>query len=86
MRPSGTLSQTAPDFNRIEIPRHSTSTRQLEVKKTLCNLVHTQLYVYNLTSYDQEYNEQPIYELAFQYSEDSESDTSILQNLYRIYL
>ena len=27
-------------------------------------------------SYDQEYNEQPIYELDFQYSEDSESDTT----------
>ena len=40
----------------------------------------------NLMSYNQEYNEQPIYELDFQYSEDSESDTIILQNLYRSYL
>ena len=37
-------------------------------------------------SYNQEYNEQPIYELDFQYSEDSVSDTTILQNLYRSYL
>ena len=37
-------------------------------------------------SYNQEYNEQPIYELDLQYSEDSESDTTILQNLYRCYL
>ena len=32
-------------------------------------------------SHDQEYNEQPIYELDLKYSEDSESDTTILQNL-----
>ena len=31
-------------------------------------------------------NEQPLYELDLQYSEDSESDTIILQNLYRCYL
>ena len=37
-------------------------------------------------SYNQEYNEQPIYELDLQYSEDSESDTTILQDLYRCYL
>ena len=42
--------------------------------------------VYNMMSYNQEYNEQPIYELDFQYSDDSESDTTILQNLYRSYL
>ena len=42
--------------------------------------------IYNLMSYNQEYNEQPIYELDLQYSEDSESDTTILQNLYRSYL
>ena len=42
--------------------------------------------IYNLMSYDQEYNEQPIYELDFKYSEDSESDTTIQQNLYRSYL
>ena len=42
--------------------------------------------IYNLMSYNQEYNEQPLYELDFQYSEDSESDTTILQNLYRCYL
>ena len=42
--------------------------------------------IYNLKSYyNQEYNEQPVYELDFQYSEDSESDT-ILQNLYCSYL
>ena len=28
--------------------------------------------IYNLMSYDQEYNEQPVYELDFQYSDDSE--------------
>ena len=32
--------------------------------------------IYNLMSYNQEYNEQPIYELDFQYSEDSESDNT----------
>ena len=42
--------------------------------------------VYNLMSYNQEYNEQPVYELDFHYSEDSESDTTILRNLYRSYL
>ena len=42
--------------------------------------------IYNLMSYNQEYNEQPIYELDFQYSEDSESDTTILQNIYCSYL
>ena len=42
--------------------------------------------IYNLMSYNQEYNEQPLYELDFQYSEDSESDTTILQNLYCSYL
>ena len=42
--------------------------------------------IYNLMSYIQEYNEQPVYELDLQYSEDSESDTTILQNLYRSYL
>ena len=42
--------------------------------------------IYNLLSYGQEFNEQPIYELDLQYSEDSESDTLILQNLYRSYL
>ena len=42
--------------------------------------------IYNLMSYNQEYNEQPIYELDLQYSDDSESDTTILQNLYRSYL
>ena len=42
--------------------------------------------IYNLMSYDQEYNEQPLYDLDFQYSDDSESDTTILQNLYRNYL
>ena len=31
--------------------------------------------IHNLMSYTQEYNEQPVYELDFQYSEDSESDT-----------
>ena len=35
-------------------------------------------------SYNQEYNEQPVYELDFQYSEDSESDNTILQNIYRM--
>ena len=42
--------------------------------------------IYNLLSYGQEFNKQPIYELDLQYSEDSESDTLILQNLYRSYL
>ena len=42
--------------------------------------------IYNLMSYNQEYNEQPLYELDLQYSDDSESDTTILQNLYRCYL
>ena len=42
--------------------------------------------IYNLMSYNQEYNEQSVYELDFQYSEDSESDTTIVQNLYRCYL
>ena len=42
--------------------------------------------IYNLISYNQEYNEQPLYELDFQYSENSESDATILQNLYRSYL
>ena len=37
-------------------------------------------------SYNQEYNEQLVYELDFQYSEDSESDTTILQNIYCSYL
>ena len=37
--------------------------------------------IYSPMSYNQEYNEQPLYELDFQYSEDSESDTTILQNL-----
>ena len=37
-------------------------------------------------SYNQEYNEQAIYELDFQYSQDSESDATILHNLYRSYL
>ena len=36
--------------------------------------------------YNQEYNELPVYELNFQYAEDSESDTIILQNLYRSYV
>ena len=40
--------------------------------------------IYNLMSYNQEYNEQPIYELHFQYSQDSESDTEILQNLSQL--
>ena len=43
-------------------------------------------YTYNSESYNQEYNEQPLYELDFQYSEDSESDTTNLQILYRCYL
>ena len=42
--------------------------------------------IYNLMSYNQEYKEQPVYELDFQYSEDSEANTGILQNLYRSYL
>ena len=42
--------------------------------------------IYNLTSHKQEYNEQAIYELDFQYSEDSEEDKTLLQNLYRSYL
>ena len=42
--------------------------------------------IFNLMSYNQEYNEQTIYELDFQYSEDSKSDTTILQSLYRSYL
>ena len=42
--------------------------------------------IYNLMSYNQEYNEQPIYELDLNYSEDSETDTTTLQNLYRSYL
>ena len=33
-------------------------------------------------SYNQEYNKQPLYELDFQYSEDSESDTTILSEGY----
>ena len=37
-------------------------------------------------SYNQENNKQPIYELELQYSEDSESDTTIIENLYRSYL
>ena len=36
--------------------------------------------IYNLMSHNQEYNGQPLYELDLQYSEDSESDTTILQN------
>ena len=42
--------------------------------------------VYNLMSYQQEYDEQPIYEIDRQYSEDSESDNTIIQNLFRTYL
>ena len=42
--------------------------------------------IYNLMFCNQEYNEQPVYELDFQYSEDSESDTTIMQNLYHSYL
>ena len=42
--------------------------------------------IYNLLSYNQEYIEQPIYELDVQYSEDSESDYTILCNLYQSYL
>ena len=42
--------------------------------------------IYNLMSYNQEYNEQPLYELDIQYSEGSDSDTTILQDLYRCYL
>ena len=42
--------------------------------------------IYNLMSYNQDYNEQPVYELDFRYSDDSNSDTAILQNLYRSYL
>ena len=54
----------------------------------MCPFMGTVQYptVYNLMSYNQEYIEQPLYELDFQYSEDSESDTTILQNLYRSYL
>ena len=42
--------------------------------------------IYSLMSYNQEYIEQQIYELDFQYSEDNESDNTVLQNLYRSYL
>ena len=42
--------------------------------------------IYNLMSYTHEYNKQQVYELDFQYSEDSESDTSIRQNIYRSFL
>ena len=42
--------------------------------------------IYNLMSYNQEYNEQPIYELDVQYSDDSDSDTNITHNIYRSYL
>ena len=42
--------------------------------------------IYDVMSYNQEYNEQPIYELDLQYSDNSESDNTILQNLYRTYL
>ena len=41
------------------------------------------IVVYNLMSYNQDYNEQPIYEIECLYSEDSKSDNSITQNLYR---
>ena len=58
------------------------------LNKTIGNLSKSCTYptIYNLMSYNQEYNEQPVYELDLQYSEDSESDTTILQNLYRCYL
>ena len=42
--------------------------------------------VYNLMSYIQDNNEQPIYVLDVQYSEDSETDNMILQNLWPSYL
>ena len=42
--------------------------------------------VYNLMSYNQEYNEQPIYEIDCLNSDDSDSDNSITRNLYRSYL
>ena len=41
--------------------------------------------IYNPMSYNQEYNEQPIHEIDFQYSEDSDSDTKVIQNIYRSY-
>ena len=40
----------------------------------------------NLMIYNQKYNEQPIFKLDLQYSDDSESDNTILQNLYHSYL
>ena len=83
---SGTLWQNAQDSEHIEKRyfRRKPPTGQLE----LSSIMNFSMYpmVYNLMSYQQEYNEQPIYELDFQYSKDSESDNTIIQNLYRRYL
>ena len=41
---------------------------------------------YNMMSYNQDYNEQPIYELDCNYSEDSDFDKNVALNVYRSYL
>ena len=42
--------------------------------------------VYNMMSYNQDYNTQPIYELDYNYSDTSDSDNNITQIAYRSYL
>lgn len=42
--------------------------------------------IYNLMSYNQDYNDQLLYELELQYSDNSDSDTATFENLYRSYL
>ena len=42
--------------------------------------------VYNMMSYNQDYNTQPIYELDYNYSDNSDSDNNLSQLAYRSYL
>ena len=42
--------------------------------------------VYNMMSYNQDYNIQPIYELDYNYSDNSDSDNNLTQIAYRSYL
>ena len=42
--------------------------------------------VYNMMSYNQDYNTQPIYELDYNYSDNTDSDNNLSQLAYRSFL
>ena len=72
------------ELERRNLSRQTPSPRQLG-RTSLINF-STYRTVYKMMSYNQDYNTQPIYELDYIYSDNSDLDNNLSQLVYRSYL